>query len=114
MNLKQAVTLLQTKITTEEEKYALALLVCELDTQFCFGWGAGCRASEGALFEAFRTSPADDKGFPLGNLHEDVFQRIEAFPELTAFRFENFPHMDAFRKTRDEGFPLFEQNDLPF
>lgn len=115
MNIKEAVTLLQTKITTDEEKYALALLVCELDTQFCLGWGAGCMASEEALFEAFRTARADGEGLPLGNLHEDVFQRVAAFPEIEAFRFQDFPPMEVFREMRAVGSALYEQDDdLPF
>jgi hypothetical protein len=115
MNIKQAVELLKAKAETEEEKYALALLVCELDTQFCYGWGAACTASEDALFDEFRKKRADDEGLPLGNIHLDVFMAVAGSPQVENFRDDDFPKVEEFSKMRDELSASFENaNEFPF
>jgi hypothetical protein len=114
MNIKQAVELLKAKAETKEEKYALALLVCELDTQFCYGWGAACTASEEALFDALSKQREIGEGLPFGNIHLDVFMAVAGSPSLENFR-DDFPGMEEFSKMRDELSKAFENADeFPF
>lgn len=115
MNIKQAVELLKAKAETEEEKYALALLVCELDTQFCYGWGAACTASEDALFDKLREKRAESEGLPFGNIHLDVFMAVAGSPQMGNFRDDDFPKVEEFSKVRDELSMAFEnENEFPF
>ncbi len=115
MNIKQAVELLKAKAETEEEKYALALLVQELDTQFCYGWGAACMASEEALFDEFRKKRTDGEGLPLGNIHSDIFMAVAGKPQMENFRDDDFPKVEEFSKVLDELSSVFEnENEFPF
>lgn len=106
MNLKQAVDLLKAKTETPEEKLALALLVCELDTQFCYGWGAGCVGTADWLNKTIFViaSPTIQEKVA------SVGVWMSSSPGIGDFRDDDFPQTDEFSKLVDD-----ENNkEIPF
>lgn len=106
MDIKQAVEILKTKAVTQDEKLALAYLVCELDAQFCYGWGAGCTSTaEWINKTVFSSAPS-----AVQEKIETVGVWMASSPKADGFRGEDFPAIEEFERTVSDSY----KDEIPF